>query len=70
MTLIKSSVFHVLEKFPDRAGDIKRLYKKSQDFKLCVTITANAKRLCVTGINRMKKRLRPAEMNTNSCFRN
>ena len=33
MTLIKSSVFHVLEKFPDRAGDIKRLYKKSQEFQ-------------------------------------
>lgn len=33
MTLLKSSVFHVLEKFPDRAGEIKRLYKKSQDFQ-------------------------------------
>ena len=27
MTIIKSSVLHVLEKFPDRVGDIKRLYK-------------------------------------------
>jgi hypothetical protein len=33
MTIIKSSVFHVLEKFPDRAGDIKRLYKESQEFQ-------------------------------------
>ncbi len=33
MTVIKSSVFHVLGKFPDRAGDIKRLYKKSQAFQ-------------------------------------
>ena len=33
MTVIKSSVFHVLEKFPDRAGEIKRLYKTSQDFQ-------------------------------------
>ena len=33
MTIIKSSVFHILEKFPDRAGDIKRLYKKNQEFQ-------------------------------------
>jgi hypothetical protein len=33
MTVIKSSVFHVLEKFPDRAGDIKRLYKESPEFQ-------------------------------------
>ena len=33
MTIIKSSVFLVLEKFPDRAGDVKRLYKESQDFQ-------------------------------------
>jgi len=33
MTIIKSSVFHVLEKFPDRTGDIKRLYKGNQDFQ-------------------------------------
>ena len=33
MTVIKSSVFHVLEKFPDRAGDIKRLYKENQEFQ-------------------------------------
>ncbi|WP_419660984.1 hypothetical protein Dvar_13950 [Desulfosarcina variabilis str. Montpellier] len=33
MTIIKSSVFHVLEKFPDRAGEIKRLYRKNQDFQ-------------------------------------
>ena len=33
MTVIKSSVFHVLEKFPERAGDIKRLYRKNQEFQ-------------------------------------
>lgn len=33
MTIIKSSVFHVLEKFPNRAGDIKRLYKENQEFQ-------------------------------------
>lgn len=33
MTVIKSSVFHVLGKFPDRAGIIKRLYKENQDFQ-------------------------------------
>lgn len=33
MTVIKSSVFHVLEKFPGRAGDIKRLYEESQEFQ-------------------------------------
>ena len=33
MTIIKSSVFQILEKFPDRAGDIKRLYKESQEFQ-------------------------------------
>jgi len=33
VTVIKSSVFHVLGKFPDRAADIKRLYKKSQAFQ-------------------------------------
>ena len=33
MTIIKSSVFHVLEKFPDRGEDIKRLYKESQEFQ-------------------------------------
>jgi hypothetical protein len=33
MTIIKNSVFHVLEKFPGRAGDIKRLYKESQEFQ-------------------------------------
>ena len=33
MTVIKGSVFHVLEKFPDRAGEIKRLYKTSQEFQ-------------------------------------
>jgi hypothetical protein len=32
MTVIQSSVFHVLEKFPDRAGDIKRLYKENREF--------------------------------------
>jgi hypothetical protein len=34
MTIIKNSVFHVLEKFPGRAGDIKRLYKESQEFHI------------------------------------
>jgi hypothetical protein len=33
VTVIKSSVFHVLEKFPERAGDIKRLYRKNQEFQ-------------------------------------
>ena len=33
MTVIKSSVFHVLGKFSDRAGIIKRLYKENQDFQ-------------------------------------
>lgn len=33
MTVIKSSLFHVLEKFPDRGGDIKRLYKESPEFQ-------------------------------------
>ena len=33
MTIIKSSVLHVLEKFPDRVGDIKRLYKQNQEFQ-------------------------------------
>jgi hypothetical protein len=56
MTVIKSSVFKVLEKFPDRNGDIKRLYKKAGNFKPCVKITASAPRRCTTGINRMKKR--------------
>ena len=42
MTVIKSSVFPVLQKFPDRAGDIKKLYKESRafqtvcdDYRLC-----------------------------------
>jgi len=33
MTVIKSSVFQVLEKFPERAVDIKRLYRKNQEFQ-------------------------------------
>ena len=33
MTVIKSSVFNVLEKFPDRSEDIKRLFKESQEFQ-------------------------------------
>ena len=33
MTVIQSSLFLVLEKFPDRAGDIKRLYKENQEFQ-------------------------------------
>lgn len=33
MTIIKSGVVHVLEQFPARAGEIKRLYKASQDFQ-------------------------------------
>ena len=33
MAVIKGSVFYVLEKFPDRYGDIKRLYKQSQEFQ-------------------------------------
>jgi hypothetical protein len=34
MTVIQNSIFQVLEKFPDRAGDIKRLYKENQDFQI------------------------------------
>ncbi len=33
MTVTKSCLFNVLEKFPDRGGDIKRLYKKNQAFQ-------------------------------------
>jgi hypothetical protein len=33
VTIIKSGVLRVLETFPDRAGDIKRLYKESQEFQ-------------------------------------
>jgi hypothetical protein len=33
VTIIKSGVLRVLETFPDRAGEIKRLYKESQDFQ-------------------------------------
>jgi uncharacterized protein YdcH (DUF465 family) len=33
VTVIKSSVFHILEKFPERAGDIKRLYKENLEFQ-------------------------------------
>ena len=33
MAVIKSSVFLVLEKFPERGEDIKRLYKKSEEFQ-------------------------------------
>jgi hypothetical protein len=33
MTVIKSSVFNVLEKFPDRSGDIKRLFKENREFQ-------------------------------------
>lgn len=33
MTVIKTSVFYVLEKFPDHSGDITRLFKESQEFQ-------------------------------------
>jgi len=33
VTIIEGSVFHVLEKFPERAGDIKRLYRRNQEFQ-------------------------------------
>ena len=33
MTVINSRVFHVLEKFPDRSGEIKRLFKESPSFQ-------------------------------------
>ena len=33
MTVIKSSVFNVLEKFPERSGDIKRLFKEDREFQ-------------------------------------
>lgn len=42
MTDIKSSVFHVLENFPDCGEDIKRLFKENrevqtvcEDYRLC-----------------------------------
>jgi hypothetical protein len=69
MTVIKSSVFQVLEKFPDRAGDIKRLYKESQEFQTVCEDYRLCAEACTTGINRMKKRRRPAERNMSSCFR-
>lgn len=43
MTVINRRVFHVLEKFPDRSGEIKRLFKESpvfqticEDYRQCV----------------------------------
>jgi uncharacterized protein YdcH (DUF465 family) len=33
VTVIKSSIFHVLENFPEHAGDIKRLYRQNQKFQ-------------------------------------
>ena len=33
VAVIKGGVFHVLEKFPDRAEDIKRLFRESQQFQ-------------------------------------
>ena len=34
MAAIKTSVFHVQDKFPDRDEDIKRLFKESQEFQI------------------------------------
>jgi hypothetical protein len=71
MAIIKSSVFHVLEKFPERGEDIKRLYTKTaRNFKPFVKITDNVLRPCTIGINQIKKRRRPAGRNMSSCFRN
>ena len=33
MTVIKSSVFNVLETFPGRSDDIKRLFKENREFQ-------------------------------------
>ena len=33
MTIIRASVFHVLETFPDRGEDIKHLFKRSPEFQ-------------------------------------
>jgi hypothetical protein len=33
VAVIKGSVFHVLEKFPDRNGEIKRLYIQNREFQ-------------------------------------
>lgn len=34
MTVIKISLFHVLEKFPDSGEYIKQLFKESRDFQI------------------------------------
>ena len=34
MTVIKNSVFYVLEKFPGRSDDIKRLFRESEEFQI------------------------------------
>ena len=53
MTIIKSSVFHVLEKFPDRGEDIKRLDKESQEFQsVCEDY-----RLCAEALQHWKQSL-------------
>ena len=62
MTIIKSSVLHVLEKFPDRAGDVKRLYRQSQEFK----IVCEDYRLCAEALhhwNHSLKKEAPARRN-------
>ena len=56
VTITKSSVFHALEKFPDRAGEIKRLYKENQDFQIICEDYLNVPRRCTIGINRIEKR--------------
>jgi hypothetical protein len=33
VTVIQSSIFHVLEKFPNHSGEVKRLFKESQEFQ-------------------------------------
>ena len=37
MNVIRSNIFHVLEKFPHRAEDIKTLYKENRKFQtICI----------------------------------
>jgi len=47
MTVIKSSVFNILEKFPGRIDDIKRLLRENRDFQ---TICEDYRR-CAEALN-------------------
>jgi hypothetical protein len=56
VAVIKGSVFHVLEKFPERAMETLNGYtEKTRNFKPSVTITVNAPRPCTTGIDSHEK---------------